>query len=268
MDAPHGIAIDYDALHALLDPDRASGAGRAPDAASAPAPDGVSVPFAGPPADRTAASDVAVAALRAVAEGRWDLPAIRHPLGFLCLPVLRDGPKGVCVHLFDGEDAEDGGDAEGAGGPAGGGGRAPLVHAHSWSLISLVLFGQVTNRSVRVVDDPVAPTHRVYEVRSGPDGTDEVRRTARLVRGEPGGSERSARGDVYVVRPGEFHATVVGGGRPAATLVLGETLPGRSDMSLGPLDGEGYRSVREVCRREETVVAVRAALRRIDGPGD
>ncbi|WP_129286645.1 hypothetical protein [Streptomyces sp. GZWMJZ-114] len=252
MDLPHGIDIDYDALHALLAP----GAGP-------------------PPADRTVASDLAAAALRAVAEGRWDLPAIRHPLGFLCLPVLRDGAKGVCVHLFDGEDVEeDAGGADigdGTGGrDAGGGpgGRAPLVHAHSWSLVSLVLHGRVTNRSVRVVDDPVAPTHRVYEVRSGPDGTDEVRRTARLVRAEPGGSERSTSGDVYVVGPGEFHATVVGGGRPAATLVLGATLPGRSDMSLGPLRGEGHRSVREICDREETVVAVRAALRRIDGPGD
>ncbi|WP_431034791.1 hypothetical protein ACQYWQ_13500 [Streptomyces sp. P6-2-1] len=232
MDVPHGIDIDYDALHALLDPG----------------------PGAGPPPDRTAARALAVAALRAVAEGRWELPAIRHPLGFLCLPVLRDGAKGVCVHLFESEADE--------------GGGGPLVHAHSWALISLVLFGRVTNRSVRVVDDPVAPTHRVYEVHSGPDGTDEVRRTGRLVRGEPDGFARSTSGDVYVVRPGEFHATVVSEGRSAATLVLGETLPGRRDMSLGPLYGEGHRSVREVCDRGETVSAVRAALRRIDEADD
>ncbi|NED83934.1 hypothetical protein G3I76_28050, partial [Streptomyces sp. SID11233] len=99
-------------------------------------------------------------------------------------------------------------------------------------------------------------------------GTDDVRPTARLVHAEPGGSERSVSGDVYVVRPGEFHATVVSGGRPAATLALGESLPGRSDMSLGPLSGEAHRSVREICDRGETVVAVRAALRRIDGPDD
>ncbi|MEU6735958.1 hypothetical protein ABZ929_22670 [Streptomyces physcomitrii] len=158
------------------------------------------------------------------------------------------------MHLFDGVSGERGGQDEE---------DAPLVHAHSWSLTSLVLFGHVTNRSVRVVDDPVAPTHRVYEVMSSPDGTDEVRRTARLVRGEPDGFERSSIGDVYVVRPGEFHATVVSGGRPAATLVLGEKRSGHSDMALGPLSGKGRRSVREVCDRGETVVVVRAALRRI-----
>jgi hypothetical protein len=239
MDVPHGTAIDYDVLHALLDP----GAG----------------PGAGPPPARAYANGLAVAALRDVAEGRWDLPAIRHPLGFLCLPVLREGTKGVCVHLFE-SDSETEDDGEGLG--------SSLVHAHSWALISYVLYGRVTNRSVRVVDDPTAPTHRVYEVHSRPDGTDEVRRTGRLVRGEPDGFAHSASGDVYVVRPGEFHTTVVSGGRSAATLVLGETLPGRRDMSLGPLDGEGHRSVREVCGREETVVAVRAALRRIDEADD
>ncbi|MFJ9688269.1 hypothetical protein ACIRRX_21605 [Streptomyces bacillaris] len=243
MDAPHGPDIDYDALRRLLAP------------APGPAPSRGARPSS---ADRTAAGDLAVSVLRAVAEGRWSLSAVRHPLGFLCLPVLRDGPRGVCVHLFG-----DGNGGDGSGGD-GGRGDAPLVHAHSWSLVSLVLFGRVTNHSVRVVDDPVAPTHRVYEVRSGPDGTDEVRGTPRFVRGIPDGSGHSTTGDVYVVRPGEFHATVVADGRPAATLVLGETQPGSKDMSLGLLSGEGHRSVREICGREETVVAVRAALRRID----
>ncbi|MFD8726847.1 hypothetical protein [Streptomyces sp. NPDC059611] len=236
MDAPHSPDIDYDALRRLLAPDPGPGPS----------------PGAGPsPADRTTAGDLAVSVLRAVAEGRRSLSAVRHPLGFLCLPVLRDGARGVCVHLF-------------GAGSEGGEGDAPLVHAHSWSLVSLVLFGHVTNHSVRVVDDPVAPTHRVYEVRSGPDGTDEVRGTARFVRGVPDGFGHSTAGDVYVVRPGEFHATVVAGGRPAATLVLGETQPGSKDMSLGLLSGEDHRSVREICGREETAVAVRAALRRID----
>lgn len=240
MDVPHGIDIDYDVLRGLLAPGPASGTS----------------PGAGPlPADRTVASDLAATVLRAVADGRWSLSAIRHPLGFLCLPVLRDGDKGVCVHLFDAANGVEGEGDEG---------RPPLVHAHSWSLISLVLFGRLTNHSVRLVDDPVAPTHRVYEVLSRLDGTDQVRRTARLVRGVPDGFGRNATGDVYVVGPGEFHATVVTGGRPAATLVLGEALPGSKDMSLGLLSGEEHSSVREVCGREETVVAVRAALRRID----
>ncbi|MFZ4279812.1 hypothetical protein [Streptomyces rhizosphaericola] len=258
MDAPHGPDIDYDALRRLLAP------------APGPAPSRGAGPSS---ADRTAAGELAVSVLRAVAEGRWSLAAVRHPLGFLCLPVLRDGARGVCVHLFGAGTGGDGSGGDGSGGDGswgagsggdGGRGDAPLVHAHSWSLVSLVLFGRVTNHSVRVVDDPVAPTHRVYEVRSGPDGTDEVRGTTRFVRGIPDGSGHSTTGDVYVVRPGEFHATVVADGRPAATLVLGETQPGSKDMSLGRLSGEGHRSVREICGREETVVAVRAALRRID----
>ncbi|MFC4034431.1 hypothetical protein ACFO3J_23555 [Streptomyces polygonati] len=202
---------------------------------------------------RAAASGLAVAALRDIADGRRELPAIRHPLGFLCLPLVRDGLKGVCVHLFDG-----------GSGP----GPEPLVHAHSWALTSLVLHGRVTNLSVRVRDRPAAPTHRVFEVHSEPDGADEVRPTARLVHSEPLDLRRNGSGEVYTVQPGEFHATMVEGGRPAATLVLGRSLPGRTDLSLGPLHGGGHRSVRGACNRPETVSAVQTALRRINARDD
>ncbi len=202
---------------------------------------------------RVTAGALASEALRDIADGRWELPAIRHPLGFLCLPLVRDGAKGVCVHLFDG----------------GSGDRPePLVHAHSWTLTSLVLQGCVTNLSMGVLDRPADPTHRVFEVHSDPGGADEVRPTSRLVRSELRGARESGRGEVYTVQPGEFHATVVAESRSAATLVLGRTLPGRTDLSLGPLHGGGHHSVREVCDRRQTECAVRTALRRIDARDD
>ncbi|WP_333771084.1 hypothetical protein [Streptomyces sp. IBSBF 2435] len=175
---------------------------------------------------------------------------MRHPLGFLCLPLMRDGVNGVCVHLFDDDMAP---------GPS-----ESLVHAHSWALTSLVLHGRVTNCSVDVIEGVASPTHRVFEVRSDPDGTDDVRPTARVVSSELRAAQTNHYGDVYMVRPGEFHTTTVPDGCFAATLVLGNVLPGGTDLALGPLHGDAVRSVRELCDRQQTVAAVRTALRRID----
>lgn len=190
-----------------------------------------------------------IAALEEIASGKRELRAVRHPLGFLCLPLLREGRRGICVHLFE-PDAR----AE----P----GAAPM-HAHSWELRSHVLYGLVANLPVRVRDGGAAPTHRVFEVHSGADGVDEIRPTSWLVRSEPGPELVSAGGDTYTLAAGEFHATVVAPERPAATLVLGLSLPGRVDLSLGPLDGGAGRTTRRLCDAGQTVRTVRKALRRI-----
>ncbi|MFF0743456.1 hypothetical protein ACFYVL_23980 [Streptomyces sp. NPDC004111] len=189
------------------------------------------------------------AALARIADGERELPAVRHPLGFLCLPLLRDGDRGVCVHLFESGLAPEPG-------------AAPM-HAHSWDLHSHVLYGQVTNLLVRTTDGGARPTHRIFEIRSDPDGIDEIRPTSLLVRGRPGPRRVSTGGQSYTLRAGEFHATVVAPRHPTATLVLGLVRPGAMDLSLGPLDGRAGRTVRRLCDRVQTVKTVRTALGRM-----
>ncbi|MEE1755005.1 hypothetical protein [Streptomyces sp. SP18CS02] len=233
-----------------------------PSAADLSVPDPLfAEPFgAGPstevPTDRHSAG----LALADIASGKRRLPAVRHPLGFLCLPLVRRGPHGICVHLF-GEDPEGPEDPEDPG--ADERSAVPPWHAHSWDLHSTVLYGEVGNVGVRVLDDPVAPTHRVFAVHSAPDGVDEIRPTGRLVRGEPGRMRVSPAGETYTLRAGEFHTTVVPPGRAAATLVRGRSLTGGRDLSLGPLDGPPRRTTRRLCGTEETMRAVRTALGRI-----
>lgn len=204
-------------------------------------------------ARREAAAELlghAAAELRDITSGRRSLRAVRHPLGFICFPVLREGSRGVCVHVFDGT-------------------AKPVeltssqIHSHSWELNSTVLYGQVGNRCVRVDDEPVRPTHRVFEVHSDPSGVDEMRPTARLVRCLPGAVQTRVRGETYALDAGEFHTTVVPPGRPAATLVLGRTLPDRRDLSLGPVHGARHRVVRDTCDATQTARIARAAARRI-----
>ncbi|GAA4923676.1 hypothetical protein ACFPM3_31860 [Streptomyces coeruleoprunus] len=195
--------------------------------------------------------DAFLPALEEIAAGKRELRAVRHPLGFLCLPLVRHGPDGVCLHLF--------GPEHDAGGPP----AAPPMHAHSWELLSHVLYGEVGNVHVDVRDDPAGATHRVFEVRVGPDGVDEIRPTGRRVRAEPGATHISTAGQAYALGAGVFHSTVVTPGLAAATLVEGRSVPGGRDLSLGPLDGPPRRTTRLLCGTEDTIRAVRTALGRI-----
>ncbi|MEV6975587.1 hypothetical protein [Kitasatospora sp. NPDC093806] len=186
--------------------------------------------------------------LAEVVAGTRALRAVAHPLGFVCLPVVRDGAYGVCVHVFD--------PAETA--------RMREIHCHSWELKSSVLYGRVGNLRVGVYDEPARPTHRAFEVYSdGATGVDEVRPTPRLVRWEPLAEQTSARGDTYTLGAGEFHATVLPDDAPAATVVLGRTVPGPVDVVLGPLDGPARRVVRRLCDADRTARIAEEAARRI-----
>ncbi|MET7486271.1 hypothetical protein [Streptomyces sp. NPDC005538] len=206
----------------------------------------------------------AVSELDRIASGRRALHAVRHPLGFVCLPVLRDGHDGVCVHLFGTPEPLPPPPAEPD--PA-----APQVHCHSWDLISTVLYGRLGNQRIDVEDlegtgTAGEPTYRVFEVLSDPSGVDRLWPTERLVRCRPAAEHTSARGQTYALPAGEFHTTVVPDGRPTATLVLGRTLPGRPDLSVGPLSAPGHRMVRRTCDSTQTARIARAALRRIHEP--
>ncbi|NUS05534.1 MAG: hypothetical protein HOV97_23605, partial [Nonomuraea sp.] len=48
--------------------------------------------------------------------------AVRHPLGFVCLPLERDGGEGVCLHLWSDslQHAES---------------TTSQIHCHSWDLV-------------------------------------------------------------------------------------------------------------------------------------
>jgi hypothetical protein len=201
----------------------------------------------------TGLARAAAAALEEIASGAGAPAAVRHPLGFLCFPLHRDGDGGVCVHVFGKESA-----AELTTSP---------VHSHSWELTSCVLYGEVVNRRMVVREEPQAPTHRLYEVDSRPGGVDELRPTARLVSCAPGRAQTSRRGEVYTLAAGEFHTTVVPRGTSAATFVLGRSLPGCQDVSLGPLHGAAHRVVRRTCDAALSAATARDVLWRMHGPG-
>ena len=204
------------------------------------------------------------AALERIARTGGPPRAVRHPLGFICLPVLREGLDGACLHLFNCELPTLYERKESAlwGGP-----HRLRVHAHSWDLVSCVLLGHVRNLRMRVGEGESAhePLFRVFSVNSRQDGMDEVAATARLLTCRLGAAEEHSANSIYHLPAGEFHATAVSGNQVAATLALGRTVPGTDDLVLGDVDNPGYRRFRQVCDAATTSRVARIALGRMDG---
>jgi hypothetical protein len=184
-----------------------------------------------------------------VAQGRGGIRAVRHPLGFLCLPLERTGERGICVHVWSDRltHAEP---------------TTSATHAHSWDLVSYVLYGTLRNELIAVTDEPRAPTHRVCEIGSDAEG-DEIRQTPRLVRRETRASEVHHQGDVYALPAGVFHETVPEG--ETATIALGSGRPGAVDLSLGAVHTETHRIRRELCDRDETASVAGMVVERLVG---
>ncbi len=191
------------------------------------------------------------AELRAVASGSsMAISALRHPLGFICLPIERDGPAGLCVHLWTDRMAH----AE----PTTSG-----VHCHSWDLRSRVLYGSVRNTVMHAVETEENPTHRIFEVHSA-DGRDELRATPQVVRCSEGPTETRVAGDVYTLPAGVFHTTEVAPGEETATVVFGQTLDEETDRSLGPVGGQTHWIHRRYCDAAETALAARIVVGRLE----
>jgi len=185
----------------------------------------------------------AAAYLGAVAAGQTPVDAVRHPLGFLCLPAWRGDGLGICVHIWTGAERAD---------PT-----TSAIHAHSWELTSYVLYGRVRNRILGVTDTPADPTHRVFEIHTDPV-IDAVRHTPRLVRCHTDAVDEHGPGDVYALPSGVFHTTVVDG--HAATVALGRDRPGAIDLSLGGVHTTDHLVRREHCDPEQARRAVVAVL--------
>ncbi|MGH3855585.1 MAG: hypothetical protein ACRDR6_19265 [Pseudonocardiaceae bacterium] len=191
------------------------------------------------------ASDV----LSAVAQNRTSVAGVRHPLGFVCLPLERTGATGVCVHVWS--------DSLARASPT-----TSTIHAHSWDLISYVLYGSVRNEVIDVIDVIDASEdamYRVFEIRSGGD-VDEVRETPQLVRCENRAAEVNHLGNIYSLAAGVFHTTVVQG--EAATVALGNSR-GTRDLSLGGIDRKTHRVWRQRCDRDETAHAARVVTEQL-----
>ncbi len=185
--------------------------------------------------------------LEGVVQGRTAVAMTRHPLGFSCIPVERTGERGVCVHVWS--------DSLPQAGPT-----TSTVHAHSWDLVSYVLYGTLRNEVIGVRDARNQPAHRLFEIRSDA-GADEVRGTSRLVHYEITTTGVHHPGEVYSLPAGVFHRTTVG--PDTATVALGSGRPGIVDLALGGIDTTSHHVRRRRCDRDEIARAARVVIEQL-----
>lgn len=192
---------------------------------------------------------LAAGVLTGIATGGIGLRAVRHPLGFVCFPVLRDGDTGICIHTWCTETAPPD--------------PPPFsVHAHSWDLLSYVLYGTVHNQLVRILHRPTIPTHQLFEIRTG-GLFDDVRATPALVSWTGAGTQTVPAGSSYAIAAGEFHTLDVPVDYHAATVVLGRSRPDVADRLLGEIGAPGHRTYRQPCSPTETARLASVTLRRL-----
>jgi hypothetical protein len=172
--------------------------------------------------------DLVTDVLDDVLEGRTTLEAVRHPLGFICLPIVRDDtPEGVCLHYWSDQ------------------GRSherttSKYHCHSWSLLSHVLAGSIGNQRLDLF--PGDKYRLFHAVSNGP--VDSLIPTGSLVDVSCAEPEFYFAGESYELAAGEFHASVAGAAPVSVTLVLGRMIPGAADITLGEVDTGEHRVTR------------------------
>jgi hypothetical protein len=189
--------------------------------------------------------DAAGAILDDLAEGRTSIDAVRHPLGFICLPIVRDdSPEGVCLHYWPGRTET--GDLV-----------TSRYHCHSWSLLSHVLVGAVGNLRLDLVP---GDEFQLFEaVSSGL--VDRLVPTGRLTGVRCAEPEIHRAGETYGLAAGAFHASVATYADVSVTLVLGRMVPGAADITLGAADMAERRVVRRTIGTAEARRVAREILR-------
>jgi hypothetical protein len=189
--------------------------------------------------------DGAVSLLGDIATGRARFPAVRHPLGFLYAPLLREQRRVLRLHIWL-RDAP----------------RPALttspIHDHTWRLTSFVICGELENQMIHV-EDTEHPTHRVFEIR-GAGSDDFLKPTERLVRFRCSSAERVKQGCRYVMAAREFHFTQVAPDVTTATMVLAQRQTTAPERSLGPLNTSKHHVIRMQCSFVEFAEAAEIVL--------
>lgn len=182
--------------------------------------------------------------LARVADGAQAFNAVRHPLGFVCLPVSRELPDiGTCVHIWSAGDVPTR--------------NTSAIHCHSWDLLSYVLSGTVVNQTYAVAQAAQGP-YGMYEIRSVAD-EDHVIGLDRRVDARIAHRGVHESGDHYELPAGDFHTSSLLSD-DAVTVVIGKLRPHGRDLSLGDpaMAPPAKRRVR--FDHDETVALVRSLL--------
>ena len=182
------------------------------------------------------------------------IEAVLHPLGFIYLPLSKQGIRKVRCHIWPTREVER---------------RDPLsaIHDHSWHLESLVLCGCLIDQ--QFTPEPSSATHgdyQVWEVEYG-DGRDALVPTGEWIKIPHKHQREICPGQQYVLDPGTLHTTLIEGPRPVATIVVATETSAPSPRVLGGGESEVATSERRACPTNRLKEAVESALQHMTAEG-
>lgn len=177
------------------------------------------------------------------------VPAVRHPLGFVCVHLYRGADWGLCLHIWESADI-----------PIGL--TTTPIHAHSWDLDSQVVCGWLENIEIRVTEGGQPPTHRVMAIISA-GGTDLIQPTRRVVSWTRARSVRIGAGDTYRLLAGTFHVSNPSPVGITATVLLAQYRSGLPELALGRPDSREHLVARQACPPSQLRVLASATLRQL-----
>ncbi|GLX47440.1 hypothetical protein Shyhy01_03900 [Streptomyces hygroscopicus subsp. hygroscopicus] len=176
--------------------------------------------------------------LRDIARGRLTPRGLRHPLGFLYVPLDRRPDSVLRLHLWP---------------------RRPWwstlttspYHMHAWRLVSYVHRGAVRNTTVevRAAADGDAE-YRVFDI-DGEGERDLLVPSEETVAVSSRATSTVRAGGLYGLDVGTFHCTSLLEGTAAVTLALVDRVPGARERALGPCGLGRHSTLRATAPADE-----------------
>jgi hypothetical protein len=175
--------------------------------------------------------------------GGTELPAYRHPLGFIHVAIHTQSIRIHIWPLLNRLQSQD---------------ESLEYHNHTFGFTSYVLCGAIEDHSVEVTDDELA-TQQIYEVTYG-DGNSVLHPTGRLVRLSEPQRRITRAGGNYEVPALAFHRSKAEAGT-ITILAVTPTSESRPHV-VGPVDvPQSIEFVRQRCSKETVQAELNAILR-------
>jgi hypothetical protein len=175
--------------------------------------------------------------------------AIKHPLGFLRVPIIRTPSTGLYVHIWT--------QLIDLPRPS-----TSAIHAHNWHLLSRVIAGTVTNQVFNAQESDNGDYH-LFEILHHSETVDELCSTGRLFRCINYSEDHYLAGDYYRLAANTFHTSTVTLLADTVTLVLSTDRTSAIEYALDKSVRGTHLVHRKPCTRQELYAAVPILIERL-----
>jgi hypothetical protein len=165
------------------------------------------------------------------------LIAFKHPLGFLRIQLLREGPVGLYVHIWTSRISMPRPTTTG-------------IHSHNWWLLSRIITGSIENRVYTVEECDNSGDYQIFTVKHD-NNVDNLLSTGRYVKCRLANRTLHTTDECYQLPPNTFHFSIPHTAVDTVTLILASHRSSESEYVLGHPEQETHQIRRSPCASTE-----------------